>query len=254
MRSITLMFAVVLLLAGADESLADPKAGEVKLFAGMPFVWVPGGTFQMGCGAWTSECFAWEKPVHPVTLSGFWLGKSEVTQGQWKATMGANPSKSTDCGNNCPVERVSWEDVQEFIKKLNARDGKFRLPTEAEWEYACRSGGKAEHFAGGKKEGQVAWYQGNSGNKTHQVGTKAPNGLGLVDMSGNIWEWVQDWFAEDAYAKHDSKGQYTGSGTDRVVRGGCWGSVAAGVRCSYRYHLLPGNRNRNLGVRLARSP
>jgi formylglycine-generating enzyme len=132
------------------------------------------------------------------------FGKYEVTQAQWEAVMGNNPAYFKQCGESCPVESVSWNDVQEFIKKLNQQTGKtYRLPTEAEWEYAARSGGKSEKYSGGNNVDSVAWYNGNSGKQTHPVGRKQPNGLGIYDMSGNVWEWVEDIYSNSAYRAHN---------------------------------------------------
>ncbi len=163
----------------------EPRGPDGKTWTdsvtGMAFVWVPKGCFEMGCGTWTSDCDSDEKPVHEVCLDSFWMGKHEVTQGEWKKIMGNNPSTFKK-GDKYPVERVSWNDAQEFIRRLNAKTGgrgKFRLPTEAEWEYACRSGGKPQKYAGGSDPDRVAWYGSNSGGSTHPVGTKAANGLGI---------------------------------------------------------------------------
>jgi len=221
---------------------------------GMEFVWVPGGTFEMGCGSWTSDCSNDEKPVHRVTLDGYWLGKYEVTQGQWHRVMGNNPSGFKN-GDDHPVERVSWNDVQDFIRRLNSQSGAtFRLPSEAEWEYACRSGGRPEKFSGSSSVGSVGWYDGNSGGKTHPVGGKSANGLGLHDMSGNVYEWVQDWYDSDAYSSHSSRNPiYSDGGSNRVVRGGSWLSFAGAARCAYRSYDSPGYRYSLLGFRLLRS-
>ena len=210
---------------------------------------VPGGCFRMGSNSGDSD----EKPVHEVCLDGFQMGKYEVTQKQWRLVMGSNPSKFSGC-DECPVEQVSWDEVQEFIRKVG---NGVRLPTEAEWEYACRSGGKDQEYAGGSDVGSVGWYDDNSGSKTHPVGGKAANGLGLYDMSGNVWEWVQDVYASDAYGEHARKNPiYDGSGSFRVSRGGSWGNNAGFLRCADRYDSAPGGRGRssNLGFRLARTP
>ena len=212
------------------------------------FVRVPAGCFKMG-----KEGVA--TPVHEVCVDAFDIGKYEVTQGQWKAVMGNNPSSYSSCGDSCPVEKVSWTDVQEFIGKLNGQGGvcRYSLPTEAEWEYACRSGGKDEEYCGGGNIDRVAWYSGNSGNKTHPVGQMVANGLGLYDMSGNVWEWVMDRYDEKYYAvspRNNPSGPDGGS--IRVKRGGGWNYDPANVRSANRDFNGPGARYDDLGFRLAR--
>ena len=208
---------------------------------------VPGGTFLMGA---TSEQHD-EEPVHDVTLSDYCIGETEVTQELWKAVMGSNPSYFKDY--NLPVETVSWDDCQTFIKKLNSLTGaNFRLPTEAEWEYAARGGNKSRftQYAGSSNINDVAWYYANSGSKTHAVKTKQPNELGLYDMSGNVWEWCQDW-----YGSYSSSSQTnpTGpsSGSNRVRRGGSWNNDAKYCRSGYRFSNNPTYSDFNLGLRLA---
>jgi len=209
---------------------------------GMGFVFVKGGCYEMGDTFGDGR--ANEKPVHNVCVNDFYMGKYEVTQGQWQAVMGSNPSDFKNCGANCPVELVSWNDTQDFIGRLNGKTGKsYRLPTEAEWEFAARSGGKREKYAGGDDLDRVAWYGSNSGSKTHPVGTKAPNGLGLSDMSGNVWEWCQDWYGDKYYGESPrdnprgpSSGQY------RVLRGGSWGDSPEIVRAADRSRLGPAYR------------
>lgn len=194
-----------------------------------------------------------ENPVHKVTISDYYIGETEVTQELWEAVMGSNPSYFKG-SSQLPVENVSWNDCQEFIKKLNALTGKkFRLPTEAEWEFAARGGtaGKGYKYSGSDNIADVAWYSGNSSSKTYEVGTKAPNELGLYDMSGNVWEWCQDW-----YGSYSSNAQTnpTGasSGSDRVLRGGGYRSSASACRVSDRsYRITPSGRQHYIGFRLA---
>ncbi len=216
---------------------------------GIEMILVGGGTFTMGCTSEQgSDCEADEKPSHSVTLSNFHIGKYEVTQKQWKAVMGNNPSKFTGC-DDCPVENVSWDDVQEFITKLNQQTGKdYRLPTEAEWEYAARGGNisKGYKFSGSNNIDYVAWYDGNSGSKTHTVGQKLPNELGIYDMSGNVWEWCSDWYK--GYPNSTGVSDYTNQ--YRVFRGGSWYGNSRHCRSSRRSHSTPGIRGYDLGFRL----
>ena len=215
-------------------------------------VWVEGGTFRMGATSEQgSDAYSDEKPVHSVTLSGYYIGKTEVTQALWKVVMGSNPSSCK--GDNLPVEQVSWNDCQKFIRKLNSLTGQnFRLPTEAEWEFACRGGNNSRgyKYSGSNYIDNVAWYDGNSGDKTHPVGTKAPNELGIYDMTGNVWEWCADWYGDySSGAQTNPKGPYDGS--DRVCRGGGWGSLARLCRSSNRSYSYPTYRDGSLGLRLA---
>jgi formylglycine-generating enzyme required for sulfatase activity len=231
--------------AEASKKFHERVAGE--------FVFVKGGCYQMG-DAFGSRRLD-EMPVHEVCVDDFYLGKYEVTQGQWKALMENNPSDHKG-DDNYPVERVSWNDVQDFVRKLNDKTGQsYRLPTEAEWEYAARSGGKPEKYSGGGDVDAVAWYQSTSGGKTHHVGTKAPNGLGIHDMSGNVWEWVQDWYDGGYYSgspRDNPKGP--SSGTHRVGRGGSWYNDATFCRSTNRYRYAPEIRDDFLGFRLVRTP
>ena len=222
---------------------------------GMEFVWVYGGCFQMGCGSWAGGCYRGEKPVHEVCADGFLIGKYEVTQDQWRKVMGRNPSSFKN-GDDYPVENISWDDAQKFIRKLSALNNnkyQFRLPTEAEWEYACRSGGKPETYAGGSRIDRVAWYSGNSGGRTHLVGTKASNGLGLYDMSGNVWEWCEDVYTENSYSGHGRNNPVnTEGGFARVYRGGAWCDVARFCRSAGREGVRIGYIHSGIGFRLVR--
>ncbi len=217
-------------------------------------VYVSGGTFTMGATSEQgSDAYDREKLAHSVTLSGYYIGKYEVTQELWKAVMGSNPSYYK--GDNLPVEQVSWNDVQEFLWKLNAMTGKrYRLPTEAEWEFAARGGNSSRgyKYSGGNSLGSVAWYYDNSGSRTHAVGTKSPNELGIYDMSGNVLEWCQDWYNSSYYGSLPlTNPQGPNSGLHRVYRGGSWGNDAWTCRVSIRTYTTPDSRDRYLGFRLA---
>ena len=215
-------------------------------------VYVEGGTFTMGATPEQGdEIYDDEKPAHQVTVSPFYIGKYEVTQAEWFAVMGVNPSDTIHA--QFPVVCVSWDDCQEFIARLNAMTGKqFRLPTEAEWEFAARGGNKSKHYkyAGSNDIEQVAWYVDNYDSVMHYVGQKAPNELGLHDMSGGVYEWCNDWYGEYAPAmQNDPKGPATAS--LRVRRGGSWGSSAKHCRVSLRYYWNPDIRSNVIGLRLA---
>ena len=221
---------------------------------GVKFTMVPveGGTFTMGATSEQgSDVSDDEKPAHQVTLSDYYIGQTEVTQALWKAVMGSNPSDSK--GDNLPVEQVSWDDCQVFIQNLNQLTGKqFRLPTEAEWEYAARGGRKSRgyKYAGGNDIGLVAWYTGNSGNETHTVATKQANELGVYDMSGNVWEWCSDRYG-DYQSSSQSDPQRPSLGSCRVNRGGSCYCNAGDCRVSYRFFGTPDFRYNDLGLRLS---
>ena len=226
----------------------------VKDDISIEMVKVEAGSFNMGATPEMQNPDEDEKPVHRVTLTNnYYIGKYEVTQALWKIVMGSNPSNSK--GDNLPVENVSWNNCQKFISKLNKLTGKsFCLPTEAEWEFAARGGKKSRgyQYSGSNTLGDVAWYEGNSGSKTHAVGTKQPNELGIYDMTGNVYEWCQDW-----YGSYSSSPQTNPigavSGSCRVYRGGCWVSSARNCRTSYRGRRTPDFRYGFLGLRLVLS-
>jgi len=212
---------------------------------GIEMLLVPGGTFTMGCSPGDAECGSDESPVHQVTLTNaFYMGKTEVTQAQWQATMGSNPSYFSGQPNN-PVEQVSWNMIQGF----NTATG-LRLPTEAEWEIACRAWTTTARY--GVLE-DIAWYDGNAGNTTHAVATKLPNALGLYDTIGNVWEWCQDWY--EPYSS-GSVTNPTGptTGTSRLLRGGGWYYFSVNCRASQRGGSTPGSIYGNFGFRVARTP
>lgn len=218
----------------------------------MDFVRIPAGSLMMGCSPGDAECYAEEKPAHRVVITrAFEIGKYQVTQAQYQAVAGTNACYFQ--GPNLPVEGVSWEDARKFCEALNGKkDGHhYRLPTEAEWEYAARAGDSSPHYG---PLDEVAWYRDNSGGATHPVGEKKPNGFGLHDTLGNVWEWVQDWYGLDYYShspESDPKGP--NSGEYRVARGGSWRGVARGLaRVSSRYILKPGVRSIVVGFRCAR--
>lgn len=237
----------------SNDSIYTPK---IKTFYanGVSFdmVEVKGGTFRMGATSELgSDAYSYEKPVHSVTLSTFYIGKTEVTQALWKAVMDYNPSGRN--GDNLPVDYVSWDDCQEFIRKLNSLTGQnFRLPTEAEWEFACRGGNNSlgYKYSGSDNIDNVAWYEGNSGYKTHPVATKSANELGIYDMSGNVLEWCCDWYGDyTSGAQTNPKGPESGS--LRVHRGGSWIYLAGSCRSSFRIFNFPTYRYSYFGLRLA---
>lgn len=219
------------------------------------FIRVKGGTFNMGCTSEQTGCFEDEQPVHQVTLSDFYIAETEVTQAQWQALMGSNPSWFKGC-DNCPVENVSWEDVQEFIARLNSRslNQQYRLPTESEWEYAARGGvnSRGYIYAGGKMIEQVGWSNKSSGRKTQPVKGKKPNELGIYDMSGNVREWCSDWYGDYA-AESQTNPQGPPHGVFRVFRGGSWGYGPRSCRVSNRNSFTPVDSGSVLGFRLATS-
>ena len=234
--------------AGAGDARRTVTVGGVQF----TMIRVDGGTFQMGATSEQgSDAFDLEKPAHQVTLSPYYIGETEVTQELWQAVMGSNPSRFN--GSRLPVEQVSWDDCQEFIRKLNQQTGlRFRLPTEAEWEYAARGGNKSRgyKYSGSNNIGDVAWYNGNSSSSTHDVKTKQPNELGLYDMSGNVWEWCQDWYGRyNAGSQQNPTG--ASSGSNRVFRGGSWYNSAGSCRVSNRNDRAPDYRDDYLGLRLA---
>lgn len=213
---------------------------------------VKGGTFTMGAtGKLAQEAWDDEKPAHQVTLSDYMIGETEVTQKLWQAVMGDNPSNWK--GQYLPVESVSWNDCKAFIKKLNQLTGlNFRLPTESEWEYAAKGGNKAHGFlySGSDNIGEVAWYKDNSQDRTHPVATKVPNELGIYDMTGNVWEWCEDWKGDyPSQSQTNPKGPVSGS--NRVFRGGSWDSTPRFCRVSFRNCSGPDDGGGSLGLRLA---
>ena len=232
------------------------KAVETRPDDGLLFV--QGGTFTMGCTTEQgSDCGTDEKPAHQVTVSDFYIGKHEVTQALWRSVMGSDPPELNFKGcDQCPAERVSWEDVQDFLQKINVQNPgrQYRLPTEAEWEYAARGGqqNKGYTYSGSNTLDEVGWYSSNAGGKTHAVGGRKANELGLFDMSGNVLEWCGDWYGTyPAGAQTNPVGSTTGS--YRVYRGGSWGGVPQNARVAYRFSYTPTNRGSYLGFRLART-
>jgi formylglycine-generating enzyme required for sulfatase activity len=210
-------------------------------------VFVEGGRFMMGSTHGDDD----ERPVHKVKLSSFAIGKYEVTQAQWKALMGSNPSHFNGC-DQCPVENVSWIDVQGYIRELNKQTGKsYRLPTEAEWEYAARGGNRSEGtvYAGSNAIGEVAWYDGNSPSGTNPVGIKKANELGIFDMSGNVWEWCSD--SHGGYSSsYELNPKGVSSGTYRVLRGGSWRDNRQALRVANRGGGYPNEESNSDGFRL----
>jgi formylglycine-generating enzyme required for sulfatase activity len=248
---IAILVAAILLL---PQAFGQPMPGAkefVSEFTGAKFVLIPAGTFTMGSPP-TEPGRGKDETQHQVTISKpFYMQTTEVTQGQWLKVMGSNPSYFRNCGSDCPVENVSWNDVQDFIKKLNGQEktNKYRLPTEAEWEYAARAGTADARYG---EIDSIAWYNGNAGTKTHPAGRMQPNAWGLYDMLGNVWEWCQDRYGEyQSGGVTDPVGSSFGS--LRVNRGGSWEERAIYVRAAGRYSLDPGAKRYSIGFRLLRT-
>jgi formylglycine-generating enzyme required for sulfatase activity len=217
---------------------------------------IPAGRFEMGSPVEDADRLDVEGPVHTVEVQSFALGKYEVTQGEWRTLMGISPS---ECGEECPVQGVNWHEANAYLRKLNLiasgrEDRPYRLPSEAEWEYACRGGGR-HRYCGSDDVEHVAWYRKNGGGRLHRIGTKAANGFGLHDMSGNVWEWTQDCW-RDGYRRGPKDGSAWTSGIDcsqRVFRGGSWINEPALVRAAVRLRQGASERDDRLGFRIARS-
>ncbi len=229
-----------------------PQQGETMTddITGMELIYIPEGCFMMGSSPDDENHRKNEGPIHEVCLDAFWMGKYPVTQGQWQKLMKKNPARFKK-GDEYPVEQVSWKDAQNFIAKLNKEsDKKYRLPTEAEWEYACRANSSYK-YSGGDDLDAVAWHDGNSNNSPHPVGKKQVNDFGLYDMSGNIWEWCADWYGEDYYGS-SPKNNPTGpdSGSYRVLRGGGWFDSPVFCRSVDRNRNAPEYRYPHIGFRL----
>ena len=232
----------------------------------MKMVYVEGGSYNMGCtGEQGGDCYNDEKTVRYVTVSDFYIGQFEITQAQWQAVMGtsvyqqqskAGGSSTYGTGNDYPMYYVSWEEAKEFCRRLSQQTGKtYRLPTEAEWEYAARGGNKTQNskYAGGFSLDYVGWYTSNSGNRTHAVGNKSANELGIYDMSGNVREWCEDWYGDyRSYDTDNPKGATSGS--FRVLRGGSWNYSATLCRVSHRGNISPGYRYDFNGFRVVCLP
>jgi formylglycine-generating enzyme required for sulfatase activity len=245
---VTISLAIVGLscaLAHAQVPGAAPPQ-DVRTRSGIRLVRIPAGTFEMG-----SNIRKPEQPVHRVAIREFWLGATEVTQAQWQAVMGHNPSHFVQAGPDAPVEMVTWEDAQVFVRKLTDLDGDwvYRLPSEAEWEYACRAGGQAELYGPAQ---EIAWIQENSGGTTHPVGQKRPNDFGLYDMLGNVPEWVQDsWFEDHTGAPTDGSPREGGRSPYHPVKGGGRDLPEFFLHAALRDPLDPVHR---LGLRVAAVP
>ena len=247
-----------LLLIAALSATQTIKAADYSNATGIDFIKIKAGCFNMGRDPNFEDGSDDELPRHKVCIKkSFYMGKTEVTQSQWVSVMGNNPSEFK--GRSNPVEKVSWDDVQRFISRLNSKEGanRYRLPTEAEWEYAARAGSSSTYHFGDDKGAlsQYAWFDGNSGDRTHPVAQKRPNQWGLYDMHGNVWEWVSDWYGKNYYRNSPTNDpQGASSGRSRVYRGGSWINSANYLRSALRISISPVGRSNYLGFRLVRKP
>lgn len=230
----------------------EKKKQKVMISDNFDMIFVEGGTFQMG----SEKGSSFESPVHTVTLNNFYIGQYEVTQKQWQDVMGNNPSQFNDCFN-CPVENVSWDDIQKFLTDLNKKTGKnYRLPTEAEWEFAAIGGNasKGYEYSGSNDPVEVAWYNSTSGEKTHPIGLKKPNELGIYDMSGNVWEWCSDFFDRSYYLDSPQKNPKGPTKTStHVLRGGSFDCPTSSIRTKYRGRTSPYDKGSYYGFRICLS-
>lgn len=243
-------------LFSEEKFLPEHDPGEIRLAGGISFVWVPGGCFKMGCHENAGRCGKDETPLHRVCLDGFWMGRFEVTQAQWENVMNTNPSRFKN-GGKFPVERVSFEDVRVFIEKLNEKSSaRFALPTEAQWEYACRNRGRKIPFAWGREDFRPRQNCGtcDSGSfraRTSPVGSFEANDLGIFDLGGNVKEWCRDGYDEDAYNHHEQQNPVRRKrGGARVVRGGSFADNVQALGCSRRSGVIPGMKDSTIGFRL----
>ncbi len=239
---------------------------ETELGLDLKMVYVEGGSFLMGCTSEQSDCSSDEQNVRRVTLDGYYIGMFEITQKQWELVMGTsiNQQKSKAGGSSLygegpdyPMYYVSWEEAMTFCQELSRLTGKtYTLPTEAQWEYAARGGNRNDgtKYSGSHSADLVAWYDSNSGSSTHLVGTKRANGLGIYDMSGNVWEWCKDWYADSYQSYQTNNPEGPSSGSSRVCRGGSWSDNASGCRVACRNSSTPSLRCINLGFRVVLIP
>ena len=239
--------------ANEQATNAPPNGSYTETVNGVTFnmIFVKGGSFKMGCtDQKNGGCNPDENPAHNAGLSDYFIGETEVTQALWKSVMGSSPSRFKDC-DDCPIENISWADVQDFLHKLNRLTGKnYRLPTEAEWEFAARGGrqGKDRAYSGSNELLKVGWFSGNS-NRPYDVKRKLANELGLFDMSGNVWEWCLDWYGlYEERSQKNPMGRDTGK--ERVIRGGSWNSTAQECRVTLRNKGRPDYHSNDLGFRL----
>lgn len=227
----------------------------VEPIGGMRFPWIAAGCYKMGSAENAEGRDTDEGPVHPVCLSGFWMGEKEVTQGAWRRIMRTNPAHFRK-GDDYPVERVAWDEVEGFVAKLNQiypGEHIFRLPTEAEWEFACTNRGQRVRYAGGQDGSAVAWFGENSVNSSQPTGLRRANSLGLYDLSGNVWEWVQDGYLGDSYKKHGKQDpKVQGDYQFRAIRGGAYDSQARSMRCANRGFEHFATKSPSIGFRLVR--
>jgi formylglycine-generating enzyme required for sulfatase activity len=243
----------------------DQQEQEITNSIGMKLRLIPAGSFMMGASPGDSEADSDEKPQHLVEITkAFYIGVYEVTQAQWQEVMGTTVRQQRDKankdwpmlgeGHRYPIYYVNWDDAVEFCRKLSEREGvTYRLPTEAEWEYACRAGSTTIYYWGNSMNGDYAWYSDNSGDETNEVGRKSPNAWGLYDMAGNVWEWCSDWYGESYYdssPRQDPQGPSSGRG--RVLRGGSWNDGAWYMRSFSRDYWIQDVRKHKYGFRIVR--